>query len=274
MIIARSGGYRSLFILGLMFGAGCSMAAQSARVDDWKDSCRHNHGDDQEHFCETRDVTLPASSSLSVDGRQNGGVTVHGWDKNTIQVIAMIDTWAEDEKDAEAMARDVVVHTDHGEVHADGPDRYGRHSSWSVSYEVWAPRHTELSITARNGGITVDDMDARMELETTNGGLHLTDVDGDVRGTTTNGGVTAELTGDRWHGAGLDLRTRNGGVRLVVPDSYSAQLETGTVNGSLNVDFPITVQGSIGRRISTRLGSGGATIRAMTTNGGVSIRKR
>lgn len=71
----------------------------------------------------------------------------------------------------------------------------------------------------------------------------------------------------------MDVRTTNGGVVLDIPRDYSANLETGTVNGKIRVDFPITVQGTIGRRISTTLGDGGRTIRATTTNGGVVIRK-
>jgi DUF4097 and DUF4098 domain-containing protein YvlB len=81
--------------------------------------------------------------------------------------------------------------------------------------------------------------------------------------------------GDRWVGGGLDLRTSNGGVRLDIPANYSANLETGTVNGRVNVDFPVTISGRLdGRQFNTTLGSGGATVRATTTNGGVSIRRR
>ena len=41
----------------------------------------------------------------------------------------------------------------------------------------------------------------------------------------------------------------------------------------MRIDFPITVQGRIGRSLSTDLGNGGQTIRATTTNGGVEIRR-
>jgi hypothetical protein len=51
-------------------------------------------------------------------------------------------------------------------------------------------------------------------------------------------------------------------------------LDAGTVNGGLDLGFPITVQGTVGRRLTTQLGAGGATIRASTTNGGVSVRRR
>jgi DUF4097 and DUF4098 domain-containing protein YvlB len=252
--------------------AGTQAFAQGNRAAQFMENCRRNRGD-QERFCETRNVTLAPTQALNVDGRSNGGITVHGWDKNQIEIVAMIQAQAETQADAENIAKGVLVTSQNGAVRADGPDTR-RYESWSVSYEVWAPRATELTLTAQNGGISVDGVASRMQLETVNGGLNLSDVDGDVRGTTVNGGVTAELHGDHWTGAGLDLRTSNGGVHLVIPSNYSARLETGTVNGGMNVDFPITIQGSVGRQFSTQLGAGGAMVRAVTTNGGITIRRR
>jgi hypothetical protein len=60
-------------------------------------------------------------------------------------------------------------------------------------------------------------------------------------------------------------------VNLVVPEGYSAHLEAATTNGGFSVDFPITVSGRIGRRLSADLGSGGAPVRVVTTNGGVRV---
>jgi DUF4097 and DUF4098 domain-containing protein YvlB len=259
--------------LPLAVAAAQSTSTPTTRARRFMDNCQRNSWGDDERFCETRDVEMPASPSLRVDGQDNGGVTVHGWDKSTIQVVAMIQTNAESEADARDLAKRVRISANSGEVRADGPDTR-RHESWSVSYEIWVPSHTGLDLRARNGGIAVDGVVSRMELETVNGGLVLSDVGGDVHGTTSNGGVSAELSGSKWNGTGLDLQTSNGGVHLYIPDNYSARLETGTVNGGMNIGFPITVQGSLGRRLSTQLGSGGPTIRAVTTNGGVTIRRR
>lgn len=63
----------------------------------------------------------------------------------------------------------------------------------------------------------------------------------------------------------------NGGVQVTVPDGYNAQFETGTRNGGLRVDFPVTISGDIKRHLETTLGSGGAPVRVMTTNGGVKV---
>jgi hypothetical protein len=54
---------------------------------------------------------------------------------------------------------------------------------------------------------------------------------------------------------------------LSVPLDYSAQLETGTVSGEIDVGFPMMVPGKIGRSLSVTLGESDATVRAVTTNG-------
>ena len=106
-----------------------------------------------------------------------------------------------------------------------------------------------------------------------NGGVSLKRVGGNVKGGTTNGGLSVELAGERWDGEALDVSTTNGGVSVSIPENYSARLETGTVNGHLSIDFPVTVQGNITKELAVNLGAGGATIRAMTTNGGVRIHR-
>jgi DUF4097 and DUF4098 domain-containing protein YvlB len=107
-----------------------------------------------------------------------------------------------------------------------------------------------------------------------NGGIRLRDVGGDMHGRTVNGGITADLSGARWDGAGLDLETTNGGVKLRLPRDYSAELEAGTTNGGLRIGFPIVVQGNLTRltrNIVTTLGSGGPRLRLRTVNGAVTI---
>jgi len=253
------------------------------RAARFMDNCHDRDNDDHpdDVFCEVRPSTLPATSSLDVDGRQNGSVIVHGWAKNSVQVVALIETHARGQANAQQLAKGTRIVTDGGRIHAEAPSDVrssfrgdGNGSYVSVSYEVWAPRGTNLNLQAENGSISVDSVNSTVDLQTSNGSVHLTDVAGDFRGGTTNGSVVVDLSGDKWSGSGLDLRTINGGVRLSLPSNYSARLTTGTVNGGMNIDFPITLQGRIGREIETNLGQGGAPIRVMTTNGGVTIRRK
>jgi hypothetical protein len=75
------------------------------------------------------------------------------------------------------------------------------------------------------------------------------------------------------HQSDIDAKAHNGGVKMSVPSNYSAHLETGTTNGGMDVDFPVTVQGKLSKDMSFNLGNGGATVRVMTTNGGVKIQR-
>jgi DUF4097 and DUF4098 domain-containing protein YvlB len=85
--------------------------------------------------------------------------------------------------------------------------------------------------------------------------------------------LVVELGGDRWDGESLDVSTTNGGVVMSVPENYSANLQTSTVNGSVSVDFPVTVQGRLTKQLALNLGSGGAMVKATTTNGGVRLKR-
>jgi DUF4097 and DUF4098 domain-containing protein YvlB len=112
-----------------------------------------------------------------------------------------------------------------------------------------------------------------VQFEATNGGVSLKQLAGSVEGHTTNGGLHLELASDHWDGDRCDVSTTNGGVTIRVPSGYSAHLETGTVNGGVSVDFPVTVQGEINRHLAVDLGSGGKLVRATTTNGGVRVER-
>jgi DUF4097 and DUF4098 domain-containing protein YvlB len=235
--------------------------------------CRNWNSDRLVGNCEIREQTLaPNGGTLAIDGRQNGGVSVKGWDQNQILVRARVQTGAPSAGEAEALARQIRIETSGSKIFASGPDSR-RDYHWDVSYEVFVPRRADLSVETHNGGISITEVNGRIEFSATNGGVNLKKVGGNVHGSTTNGGLNVELSGDRWDGETLDVSTTNGGVVMSVPENYSAHLETGTVNGGISVDFPVTVQGRLTKELAVNLGSGGATVKAMTTNGGVRIKR-
>jgi DUF4097 and DUF4098 domain-containing protein YvlB len=235
--------------------------------------CGDSRNDDRASYCEMREATFPGVNPVDIDAGQNGGIRVHGWDRGDVLVRAKITGHADTEAEARRIVAGVRVETTGGRVRADGPGT-GRNEHWSVSYDVQVPRTALLTLATHNGGIAIEDFRGTATFHAQNGGVSLIDVGGDLRGATTNGGVTVDLSGDRWDGPGLDVETRNGGIRMTLPASFSADLETGTTNGRINIEFPVTVTGTIDRHLTTMLGSGGSKVRAITTNGGVTIRRR
>lgn len=262
-----------LLVTAITFLAVPAVAQDSlSRADRFVRDCDSFGRDDSERFCEVRDTRMAVGQRLFVDARENGSVRFFGADRNDVLVRALIQTYADTRAEAEQLAKEVRIEAGNERVYSDGPSNR-RSRGWYVSYEVWVPRRMNLEAETHNGGLRVRDVTGRMDLRAVNGSIALSGVGGNIRAETTNGSVSASLTGTTWAGEYLDLETTNGSVTLDIPRGYNAQLETGTVNGGMNIDFPITVQGSIGRRISTRLGNGGPRIRAMTTNGGVRIRE-
>ncbi len=234
-------------------------------------TCSPNHFENGlATYAETRDQRLATASTNQVDPGQNGSVMVHAWQQSDVLVRACIQSAAPSDSEARALASQVKIAEAPGRIEPSGPSEDHRHR-WDVSYEVWVPTASNLDLRAHNGSIGIDSVHGKIRFDTTNGSVHLDKIGGDVDGSTTNGSLRIILAGNRWDGAGLRAETTNGSVRVSIPDNYSAKVETSTVNGRVNVDFPITVSGEIGKSLSFQLGSGGPTIEARTTNGSIYI---
>ena len=272
-------------VTGIMLSATLCLACVSVvaqrgeKQDQLKEdrglSCNDNNwNSDRASHCLIKEQKIAATGgTITVDGRMNGGVSVKGWDQGEIFVRAKIQTQANTDAEAEALAGQIRIATSGANIYSEGPETKNR-QGWSVSFEVFVPNNSNVALKAHNGGINVSDVRGQIEFKTLNGGVTLRRLAGAVKGETTNGGVTIDLAGSSWEGEGIDVRTTNGGVTLFFPEAYSAHLETSTVNGGLRTDFPITLNGEIKRELSVNIGDGGRTIRAVTTNGGVSILRK
>jgi len=270
----------TLFALAALILPVTSLRAQESD-EEWLQDCRESWGgrSSRARHCEIRETGLKAPGggrALTVDPGMNGGVEIVGWDSDSIAVTARIQVHARSVEDAEAIARDISIEAAGARVRASGPSPLGRHQAWSVSFVVFVPRRTDLSLATENGPLSVHNVAGRMELSTQNGPLSLSGVAGDVHARAQNGPLLVKLMGARWEGAGLDAETMNGPADLRIPENYNAKIEFGTVNGPMNVGFPLTVtlSGRITDRISTTLGAGGAPIRVVTTNGPMTVRRQ
>ncbi|MBZ5636326.1 MAG: hypothetical protein LAO55_24630 [Acidobacteriia bacterium] len=262
-----------VFVLLTLAGGACAQLRDNRTPQMGCEG--RNYDRERERFCEIREQTIAGVGRLTVDPGKNGGVTVKGWLRNDVSIRTRVETWASSAGEAGALAGLVSVDASAGQVKASGPGSQ-RDSGWSVSYEIFVPQSTDLSMTSFNGGINLSDVRGRIEFKASNGGVRLTRVAGDVTGKTLNGGIQVELTGRTWEGGKLEASTTNGGVTLAMPENYSAHIQTETVNGAIDTDFPVsvTVQGRIRpQNLDFNVGSGGPLIHVSTTNGGVKLRK-
>ena len=270
--------YVTVFALALLLLPGAALRAQESD-DEWLANCRDGWGDwgSRARHCEIRETGMKATGRpLSIEPGMNGGVEIIGWNSDSIAVTARIQVNARTMDDADAIARDIKIEASGGTVRATGgAGTLGRRQNWSVTFVVMVPRRTDLTLSTQNGPLSVDDVAGRMDLSTQNGPLSLSGVGGDVHARAQNGPLLIELMGARWEGTGLDAETMNGPADLRIPENYNAKIEFGTVNGPMDVGFPMTVtlSGRVRDHISTTLGKGGPPIRVITTNGPMTVRR-
>lgn len=247
-------------------------AAAKDLCDDVRSETRMNFGNDRGKT--VRDVQemheAAPRGTWHIDAGDNGSVQISDWDKDEVMICAQIAAWGRNQEQAERILRSVHVENEHGRLSADGPDQ-SKSARWGVSFRIYAPRNMDLDVQSVNGPISVTGIAGRMTLHTENGPLEIIGAGGDIEGRTTNGPLSITLTGSRWKGRGLDAETSNGPVQLSIPDGYSAQLTTGTENGPMAGAFVGSGRGHGRRHVTMTLGSGGAPIRVVTTNGPIVV---
>jgi DUF4097 and DUF4098 domain-containing protein YvlB len=267
------------FGIGIILWSALSMGLQAASngglaENESARTCEANGGDrdGRRTVAEPRQQVIAQASMDKVAASPNGSVIIHGSNRSDVLVKACINATAPSEDEARQLASQVQIVRGPGEIEPDGP-RGNHDHHWSVSYEIWLPTRSSLKVSTVNGGIHLEHVEGNINVSNVNGGLHLDSLAGEVSASTVNGGITVELAGSKWEGTGLEVSTTNGGVRFDVPNGYAANVEASTVNGGVHCDFPISLEGSISRHLSFKLGGGGPEIRTSTVNGAIRFSK-
>jgi hypothetical protein len=240
----------------------------------WVQPCNDDWNDDLEGTCDVRELEYEAGDRpVAIRGGANGGMTVIGWDRKDSRVIYRVRARARTEEEGRDLAKEVKVEVSNGVIRSSGPSTTNSRK-WSVEFKVWVPRSSDLSLSTKNGPIGVSKVNGTMDIHSTNGPIALLELSGAVFARSQNGPLHVELAGSKWNGAGLDASAQNGPVHLELPRNYSAKLETGTLNGPSDIDYPLTIEGRLRGHFTTTLGSGGPMVRVVTDNGPLHIEQR
>ncbi len=252
----------------LLATSACAQPARVLTPDPWCDKVWASDG--RAVACEVRETILRAGA---LDVRAvNGEVSVREWDRPDVLVRARVAAVSSDAALARRRVQAATVTTAGGRVRADTPSE--ARTSASVSFEIFAPRATDLVVAAVNGPVQIDGIAGRIRAEATNGPVALAAVGGDVEVEATNGPVAVALDGTTWRGAGLSVRALNGPVELTLPSGYSARLSARTHQGRISAPgLQSTDRGRdrMGDRLDVTIGSGGPVLTLAAHNGPVRI---
>ncbi len=145
----------------------------------------------------------------------------------------------------------------------------------SVSGDIRLSRiQGNLRGEAVSGDVELIDATGEVDLETVSGDLTLQNVRSrSVRVETMNGEV--EFEGPTQSGGRYDFSSHSGDVRLVLPGALGAMIAVETFSGSIDSDFPITIEPGQrhGKQFEFRVGDGSARIDASSFSGGIYIQR-
>lgn len=262
----------------LVLLAVTAVQAQPSRTLDQDPWCASQRSAEPTHSCQVREFVIQ-QDDLDLDASPNGSVSVKRWERDDVLVRARVESQARTRRRAQEMQDEIRVEVDGGDIRAtrDGSD-WGHDGEWSsVSYEVFAPRRTDLQIRTLNGAALVHGIEGDVDVQSLNGAIALSQMAGDVRARSVNGSVSVDLSGRAWAGRGVEATTTNGSVSLKVPRDFSARLRARTQVGRIALSGLDVVQHDrrrgqwMGDQIETQIGRGGASVELTTVNGSVRI---
>jgi putative adhesin len=218
--------------------------------------------------------TYPLSANGRIELQNiNGPVQIKGWDRNAVKVDAIKRADSKHDLD------EVQIKIDSGKESLSIRTEYARHEhTWtrndpgSVEYVLMVPRNSRLDdINLVNGDLEIQGVGGEVRASCVNGRLRASSLSGRTELSTVNGNLEADF--DRLSSP-IEVSSVNAKVLLTLPSDAKADIEAGTVSGSISNDFGIHVANHkwVGHELNGELGGGGTRVRVNNVNGRIEIR--
>ena len=233
--------------------------------------------------------------TVTLIGAPRGSVTIEGWSRNEVELIANIELKGptEAELDQLATVNSFVFDEDlnHLSVLTTGThDRaYMKRSAknfpkkllnlpWKIDYRLRVPFNTDLEINAGHGDVKLSGVEGALRVNATESETALTLTGGAVSTTVTAGAVTLTIPSRTWRGSGADIRIASGTINVELPAGFSGDIDaevlrTGKIVNAYEGLESREKPGITERTVRARAGAGGAFFKFTVGDGTVNIRK-
>jgi DUF4097 and DUF4098 domain-containing protein YvlB len=215
------------------------------------------------------DITVTAGTGdrIEIVGVKRGNRRY--FDNVTIEIVEVSDGVV-----ACAMFDDADMECNENGMRSRG--RGDRDRDWddvSIDMQVRLPRGMRLSAGSVSGDVAVTGAEGDVRVSSVSGDVEALRLRASsVRATSVSGDVRVSidaLTGD----GSLRFTSVSGDVVAELPQSLNADVSMRTVSGSLDTEFPITLNGRMRRNsLEARIGQGGRELDVTTVSGDVTLR--
>lgn len=226
--------------------------------------------------------TVDRGDAIEIKGI-NGAIKASGASGSQVSVTAVKKGKKDDPADVRI---EVVEHSGGVTICAVYPDAKGKKNECapgdggrlssedndvSVAFTVQVPEGVRFVASTVNGEIEAGGIGADVKATTVNGDVKVS-TSGLARATTVNGSIQASMGRADWSGT-THFNTVNGSITVKLPDNASTDVSASTVNGSMNTDFPLTVQGKFSmKNMKGTIGDGGRELQMETVNGSIHLK--
>jgi DUF4097 and DUF4098 domain-containing protein YvlB len=302
---------RYLWAVALTAATTLSASAQAKHKDKDKDRDRDRERD----YTSSVDTLLPLSRNGAVEIRLHGGeIIVTGWSRNEVKVRGTSER-GQIRVEASPSHIEVGGHTIRGRlgdtrVEVSVPEGTRLTVSGNSADVSVRGVKGEVEVTTMSGDIVIDDASSRVDFESVSGDVQVSRIQGDLRGEAMSGEVdvtdvagevevetvsgdltlrnvrskyvraesvsgSVEFDGHTEAGGRYDFASHSGDVRLLLPSALGAMISVETFSGTIDSDFPITLQPGQrhGKQFEFQVGDGGARIDASSFSGGIYIQR-
>ena len=233
--------------------------------------------------------------TVTVIAAPRGSVTVEGWQRNEVELIADIELKGPTEADLDQLAtvNSFVFDEDlnHLSVLTTGThDRtFMKRSAknfpkkllnmpWKIDYKLRVPINTDLEVNAGHGTVKLSGVEGALRVSATESDTALTLAGGTVSTTVTAGSITLTVQARSWRGAGADIRIASGTINVDLPAGFSGDIDAevlriGKIVNTYEGLEPREKPGITERTVRGRAGFGGPYFKFTVGDGVVNIRK-
>jgi hypothetical protein len=169
---------------------------------------------------EERDIPVASIEGLRIRASEQGGVSIHGWDRPYAHLIVCKYVEGLTDKQTENALRSVGITFQNGELFTSGPAAAST-QVWWIHMILQIPRNAKVDVTSANGGIAIRNMSGNIVAHARNGGISLASCTGENRLSTENGGIAVENVSGK-----VDAITDRGTISLKLKQGDAASQPT------------------------------------------------
>lgn len=233
--------------------------------------------------------------TVTLIGAPRGAVTVEGWTRNEVELIADIEWKAETEADLDQLAKvnNFVFDEDLNHISILTVGTHDRaylkkvaknfpkkllNLPWKIDYRLRVPANTDLEVNAGRGPVKLSGVEGALRLSATESETALTLTGGTVSVTITAGNVLLAIPVRSWRGGGADIRVAAGVLNVELAPGFSGDIDADILrNGKIVNSYEALTKrekpGITDQVVRARAGAGGPFFKFTVGDGTVNIKR-